>query len=163
MKPNKYSLIGPILSLIGNFFKILICFSLLSSYQTYSILYGMKTNDMLIQIGENIRSIRKGRKLSQERLAELSDMHPSHISDIERGKVNASITAYFMIAQALKVPLSDLANFTTGKGDRKVGAVWGQTRNPEILINDCIVVCCVISRSTEYRGAFRPSCAHVTP
>ena len=79
----------------------------------------MKTNDMLKQIGENIRSIRKGRKLSQERLAELSDMHPSHISDIERGKVNASITAYFLIAEALKVPLSDLANFTTGKGDRK--------------------------------------------
>ena len=73
---------------------------------------------MLKMIGENIRSIRKGKKLSQEELAEASDMHPSHISDIENGKVNASISAYFQIAKALDVPLSELVKFTIGKGGK---------------------------------------------
>ena len=86
------------------------------------ILDGMKTNEMLVVIGENIRSIRKGKKISQERLAELSDMHPSHISDIENGKVNASITAYFQIANALDVPLSEVVRIVTGRSDRKTEA-----------------------------------------
>jgi transcriptional regulator with XRE-family HTH domain len=83
----------------------------------------MKTNEMLSLIGENIRSIRKGRKISQEQLAELSDMHPSHISDIENGKVNASLTAYYQISEALNVPLSELVKITIGsKGDSKTEA-----------------------------------------
>ena len=86
------------------------------------ILYGMKTNYMLKLIGENINSIRKGKKISQERLAELADMHPSHISDIERGKINASINAYYQIAKALNVALSDLVRFSIGKEDNKVDA-----------------------------------------
>lgn len=76
----------------------------------------MKTHDMLRLIGENIRGIRKVKKFSQERLAELADMHPSHLSDIERGKINASINAYFQIAKALNVPLSELVRFSIGKG-----------------------------------------------
>jgi len=86
------------------------------------ILYGMKTKDMLALVGENIRNIRKGRKMSQERLAELSDMHPSHISDIENGKVNASLTAYFQIANALNVPTSEVVSIALGKSDRKTEA-----------------------------------------
>jgi len=82
----------------------------------------MKTNDMLKMIGANIRSIRKGRKMSQEGLAEASDMHPSHISDIENGKVNASISAFYQIADALNVPLSDLVRITIGKGSGKADA-----------------------------------------
>ena len=46
----------------------------------------------------------------------------SHISDIENGKVNASLTAYFQIAEALNVPLSELVKITIGKGDRKTDA-----------------------------------------
>ncbi|MFV1951069.1 MAG: helix-turn-helix domain-containing protein [Nitrospinota bacterium] len=42
-------------------------------------------------LGEKIRAIRKAKKISQETLAELSGLHPTYISDIERGKVNASV------------------------------------------------------------------------
>ncbi len=77
---------------------------------------------MLILIGKNIRSVRKGKKMSQERLAELSDMHPSHISDIENGKVNASLSAYLQIAEALNVPLSELVRFSIGKDDKGIEA-----------------------------------------
>ncbi len=82
----------------------------------------MKTHNVLSLIGENIRNIRKGKKISQEALAEASDMHPSHISDIENGKVNASINAYFQIAEALNVPLSELVRFTGGRGNSKADA-----------------------------------------
>jgi len=80
----------------------------------------MKTNDILKQIGENIRKARKGKRLSQERLAEFSDMHPSHISDIENGKVNASIIAYCQISQALNVPLFELVKYSENKDERKL-------------------------------------------
>ena len=93
----------------------------------------MKTKDMLALVGGNIRNIRKGRKMSQERLAELSDMHPSHISDIENGKVNASLTAYFQIANALNVPVSEVVSIALGKSDKKMEAslveLFGMARN----------------------------------
>ena len=82
----------------------------------------MKTTNVLAIIGENIRTVRKGRKISQERLSEISDMHPSHLSDIENGKVSASLIAYQKISEALSVPLSELVRIDTGKGDGKIDA-----------------------------------------
>ncbi len=80
----------------------------------------MKTHNVLIMIGEKIRHIRKGKKISQERLAELSNLHPTYISDIENGKVNASIYSYCQIAQALNVPLSELVILPPTKQNAKL-------------------------------------------
>jgi transcriptional regulator with XRE-family HTH domain len=46
--------------------------------------------------------------MSQERLAELAGLHPTSISDIELGKVNAFVCNYFNLAKALGVSLADL-------------------------------------------------------
>lgn len=63
----------------------------------------------LVQIlGARIKNIRKRQRLSQEKLAELAGLHPTYISDIERGKVNASICAYLGIAQGLGLSLAEL-------------------------------------------------------
>lgn len=37
-------------------------------------------------LGQRIRHYRKQQKLSQEKLAELSDLHPTYIGQIERGE-----------------------------------------------------------------------------
>lgn len=67
----------------------------------------METNDFLISVGRIIRARRKALRLSQERLAELANLHPTYISEIERGKVNASIFCFYTIAQALRIEFAD--------------------------------------------------------
>lgn len=80
----------------------------------------MDSKKFLKTLGEKIRTIRKAKKISQEKLAELSGLHPTYISDIERGKVNASIYTFHMITQALDFPFSELVSFTSGKVDKQI-------------------------------------------
>ncbi len=51
---------------------------------------------------------RKAKRLSQEKLAELAGLHPTYISDIERGKVNASLYSIHLLSSALGIECSDL-------------------------------------------------------
>ena len=62
-------------------------------------------------LGANIRVARKCAELSQEKLAEKADLHPTYISEVERGKENISIGALVRIAKPLGVSVHDL---TTG-------------------------------------------------
>lgn len=45
--------------------------------------------------------------MSQEKLAELAELHLTYVSKIERGLVNGSISAYASIADALGMPLAE--------------------------------------------------------
>ncbi len=74
-------------------------------------------------IGDKIRAIRKSKRMSQEKLAELSRLHPTYISNIENGKVNASIFTYYMIANALGIPLSELIGLTGDRVDTEIEMV----------------------------------------
>jgi len=60
------------------------------------------------KIGERIRAQRKQLGLSQEALAEKSNLHPVYIGNVERGANNVSIDSLMRIARALKVALHDL-------------------------------------------------------
>lgn len=57
-------------------------------------------------IGERIKHFRKEKGLSQEKLSELSDLHPTYIGQLERGEKNASIESIFKICVGLGVPVS---------------------------------------------------------
>ena len=70
----------------------------------------MDADNFLKILGERIRAIRKSKDLSQEQLAELAGLHPTYISDVERGKVNASIYSCYAIVSALEIPFSDLVS-----------------------------------------------------
>jgi transcriptional regulator with XRE-family HTH domain len=59
-------------------------------------------------LGEALRSMRKSAGMSQERLAEKSDLSPVFISRIERGKESPTIDSLVKIAGALKVRVRDL-------------------------------------------------------
>lgn len=60
-------------------------------------------SDFLNTVGEQIRKIRKSRSLTQERLAELSGLSFSYISDVERGQRNISLESLGKIIQALGI------------------------------------------------------------
>lgn len=59
--------------------------------------------DLQTRFIKNMVSIRKEKKLSQEKLAELSNLHQTYISDVERGVRNPSLKTIEKIANALDV------------------------------------------------------------
>ena len=58
---------------------------------------------ILKQFGSNARNLRKGKNLSQEKLAEFAGMDATYISGIERGVRNPSLVAIVQLAKALQV------------------------------------------------------------
>ena len=62
----------------------------------------MKT-DALAQFGQRVRQLRIERNLSQEDLAELSDLHRNYVSQIEGGRRNVSLLNILKLANGLKV------------------------------------------------------------
>jgi len=92
----------------------------------------MNLNELLKILGGKIRTIRRSKDISQEKLAELAGLHPTYISNIEQGKVNASIYSYYVIASALNVQFQDLLNISADKIDKRIendlAVVLGQLR-----------------------------------
>ncbi|MGG6270935.1 helix-turn-helix domain-containing protein [Leptolyngbya sp. AN03gr2] len=60
------------------------------------------------RFGKAIRRRRRELDLSQEELAERSDMHRTYISDIERGIVNPSLEVIEKLTDALDTTVSEL-------------------------------------------------------
>ncbi|MDP2784430.1 MAG: helix-turn-helix transcriptional regulator [Sulfurimicrobium sp.] len=56
----------------------------------------------------NMRRIRRGKQLTQEKLAEAAELHPNYISSVERGERNISICNIARIAAALGVDMETL-------------------------------------------------------
>lgn len=74
-----------------------------------------KTDDkqLLMNVGQAIKAARKAKRLSQEKLAEKTDLHPTYISKLEAGNTNATIMTLQSISLALDIQLSDFFNTTT--------------------------------------------------
>lgn len=62
----------------------------------------------LEKFGEQVRQLRKALGLSQEDLAELTDLHRTYIGGIERGERNVALINIVRLAKALNVSPSDL-------------------------------------------------------
>jgi len=60
------------------------------------------------KIGEVIREHRIAMDISQEKLAELADVHRNYIGKIERGEQNITINSLCRFANVFKCPLSKL-------------------------------------------------------
>ena len=74
----------------------------------------MKTNkkEFLFNIGQKIRIERTKKGLSQEKLAELTEMSIKTLGKIERGQTDFVISNLISIANALNVDISELFIFT---------------------------------------------------
>ncbi len=68
----------------------------------------MKENTRLRNLGINIKSERLRKNLSQERLAELTNISRNSVSLIETGKINPTILKVIDIANVLGVDISIL-------------------------------------------------------
>lgn len=65
-------------------------------------------SELAAQIGTKIKSVRKIKSISQERLALLCNIDRSYIGRIERGEVNLTVEKLYEIATALEVDIKEL-------------------------------------------------------
>jgi len=70
----------------------------------------------VLTLGQRIREIRKNQNKSLEKVAGEIGISKSHLSQIERGKVNPSVNTLWSLADALKTPVGSLFSVNEKKG-----------------------------------------------
>lgn len=63
---------------------------------------------ILEQFGAKVRKYRQKKKLSQEKLAELADLHRTYIGQVECGKRNIALKNIAKLAKALNISVKEL-------------------------------------------------------
>ena len=63
-------------------------------------------------LGQRIKELRRARSWSQEELAERMESGAKYLSSLERGQENPTLEMLTKLAQALKVELVDLFNYS---------------------------------------------------
>ena len=64
--------------------------------------------ELLFAFGQTVRKIRLSKDISQEKFADMCDLHRTYISDIELGKRNVSLENIGKMADALDMEISKL-------------------------------------------------------
>ncbi|QAS54829.1 helix-turn-helix domain-containing protein [Halobacillus litoralis] len=70
-----------------------------------------KQSNVKILFGANVKYHRNRLKISQEILAEKTNLHRNYIGEVERGLRNLSLENIYKISKALGVKMSDLLDF----------------------------------------------------
>jgi XRE family transcriptional regulator, regulator of sulfur utilization len=65
-------------------------------------------SDVLKVVGNNIKTYRESKGLTQVELADLSELHRNYIVAVEKGERNLSILSLQKIADALKIDIQRL-------------------------------------------------------
>lgn len=68
------------------------------------------SSDFYKDLGKKIFKLRKSKKLSREKLAELAEMNDYYLGEIERGEKKASLDILFKIAKQLNLKIHELIN-----------------------------------------------------
>src|SRR5262245_25197237 len=89
-------------------------------------------------LGDRLRSLRKNRGLSQQRLGKRSNLSGKFIGEVERGEKSVSVDSLYHVSVALDVPLRDLTDTGRARGNRgskaevdKLIALVSGPRKPE--------------------------------
>lgn len=67
-----------------------------------------KAADFQKRLGARVREIRTARGYSQESFAEACELHRTHVSLLERGRINITVNTARQIAHVLEISLSEL-------------------------------------------------------
>ena len=89
-------------------------------------------------LGQRLRTLRKQRALSQERLGERSGLSGKFIGEVERGEKSISIDSLYHVSVALDIPLRELTDVRADKPSaipseeaEKIFALVSARRRPE--------------------------------
>jgi len=90
--------------------------------------------ESLQHFGAEVRELRKARQMTLAALAEASGVSVSHLSAIERGSVNPTLSKILKIADGLGVPEEWFFNTREGEGPlERLYVVRHQNRNAELV------------------------------
>jgi transcriptional regulator with XRE-family HTH domain len=91
-----------------------------------------------VELGERLRAIRQLRRRTLKEIASAAGISESFLSQLERGRTNATIATLQRLATALGIEVSDL--FTTGSGrpqvlraDARQYVAWGDSGRKALL------------------------------
>jgi transcriptional regulator with XRE-family HTH domain len=70
--------------------------------------YSKQEQEIMADLGAKVRELREQAGLSQEKLAEQTDVHRTYISGLERGRQNISLLTMMKLAESLGVSLASL-------------------------------------------------------
>ena len=82
------------------------------------VLISMLNRPLVEAFGNRIRTLRTGRNLSQEKLAELTGFHRTYIGMIERGERNLSLSNIGVFAKVFEMSESELLDLDNSRGER---------------------------------------------
>lgn len=68
----------------------------------------MTKEEILKRFGKNIQAHRESLGLSQEKLAEIAQVHRTYIGTVERGETNITLYNIHKLARALKTDIKEL-------------------------------------------------------
>ncbi len=71
-----------------------------------------KNNSLEKRFGTKLAYVRKSKKLSQIKLAEIVNMNFNYIGQIERGEANVTIKTIKILADALDIEVKELFEFS---------------------------------------------------
>jgi len=80
-----------------------------------------------IDVGNRLRQLREGRKVSMRTLATMSGLSANALSMIERGRTSPSVSTLYRLADALGVPVTDF--FSPEASRRRVVFLKGDSRS----------------------------------
>ena len=69
-------------------------------------------NNLEKKFGAKLAYVRKSKKFSQMKLAEIVDMNFNYIGQIERGEANVTIHTMKVLVDALDIEMKELFDFT---------------------------------------------------
>ena len=67
-------------------------------------------------LGKRIKSLRKSKGQTQERLAEIININAKYLAGIERGEANPTLSLLQRLSAGLEVPLSELFQYRPEEG-----------------------------------------------
>ncbi|HCN84537.1 MAG TPA: XRE family transcriptional regulator [Sphingobacteriaceae bacterium] len=70
-----------------------------------------RDKELIIAFGKRIRKLRTEKGISTEKLSVLAGIDYRHLSNVELGNVNTTISTASLIAKGLKIELKDLFDF----------------------------------------------------
>ncbi len=70
--------------------------------------HNRKRTKIRIEFGGKVRQLRHQLNISQEKLAEIADLHPNYVGSVERGERNIALENIIALAKALKCSPKDL-------------------------------------------------------
>lgn len=78
----------------------------------HSYVINIRNKELIAAFGERVRQLRQEKGLTMEQLAANANIEYKQLSQVERGKTNATISTIYALAKALNISVGELMNLS---------------------------------------------------